>query len=388
MGAEGAGFPLRLAIQQRVMPDYRVAFFDLLAQRFAGGVSVFAGQPLPEEGIVVSTQLAAAGFAPARNHHFRQPDSAFYLCWQRGLVAWLMRWQPDVLVVEANPRLRSTPQAVRWMHARGKPVLGWGLGVPPLDDPTLADPTARHPQLGRLLARLRAGQRDRFLRSLDGWIAYSRRGAAEYLSLGLDPERIFVAGNAVSPRPSDPPPARPDFAPDRPLVLSVGRLQARKRVDNLLRACASLPADLQPRLVIVGDGPARGELESLARQVYPAAEFTGAQRGSDLESYFLSADLFVLPGTGGLAVQQAMRYALPVIVARGDGTQEDLVRPENGWLIPPDDLPALVSALGQAFADPARLRRMGLESYRIVAQEVNLERMADVFFQAAQTVMG
>ena len=44
-------------------------------------------------------------------------------------------------------------------------------------------------------------------------------------------------------------------------------------------------------------------------------------------AHFAGADLFVLPGTGGLAVQEAMSYALPVIVAKGDGTQEDLVRP-------------------------------------------------------------
>jgi len=86
-----------------------------------------------------------------------------------------------------------------------------------------------------------------------------------------------------------------------------------------------------------------------------------------------------------LAVQQAMAHALPVIVARGDGTQDDLVRPENGWQIPPDDLGALKEALGLALSDPARLRRMGLEAYRLVADEVNLEAMVQVFKDALWT---
>ena len=91
------------------------------------------------------------------------------------------------------------------------------------------------------------------------------------------------------------------------------------------------------------------------------------------------ADLFVLPGTGGLAVQQAMAYGLPVIVAQGDGTQDDLVRPGNGWQVPPDDLPALQACLEAALADPARLRQMGAESYRIVRDEINVEQMVAVF---------
>ncbi len=98
------------------------------------------------------------------------------------------------------------------------------------------------------------------------------------------------------------------------------------------------------------------------------------------------ADLFVLPGTGGLAVQQAMSFGLPVIVAQGDGTQDDLVRPSNGWTIPPNDLAALQSSLNTALDDVISLRKKGAESYRIVSQEINLERMVSVFMQAINTV--
>ena len=81
-----------------------------------------------------------------------------------------------------------------------------------------------------------------------------------------------------------------------------------------------------------------------------------------------------------------MSYGLPVIVARGDGTQEDLVRPANGWLITPDDQNALNTALAEALSDHTRLRRMGVESYRITAEEINLEQMAARFVQAVNAV--
>jgi glycosyltransferase involved in cell wall biosynthesis len=135
-------------------------------------------------------------------------------------------------------------------------------------------------------------------------------------------------------------------------------------------------------LVIVGDGPERDVLESLAKEIYPSAEFVGTKVGEELKPYFAEADLFVLPGTGGLAVHEAMSYGLPVIVAQGDGTQDDLVRKGNGWQIPPDGLDALIVTMKDALSDAARLRRMGEESYRIVKEEINIGRMVDVFVAA------
>jgi glycosyltransferase involved in cell wall biosynthesis len=169
-------------------------------------------------------------------------------------------------------------------------------------------------------------------------------------------------------------------------VLYVGRLQARKRLDALMRACAALPAALQPNLVIVGGGPAYEELEKLARQLYPQTEFTGTLFGASLDERFNQADLFVLPGTGGLAVQQAMAHALPVIVAEGDGSQTDLVDSSNGWLIPPGDEVGLQTALAAALSDPAKLRKMGQASFQRVQSEFNLENMVAQFVAALNAV--
>ncbi|MCL4259839.1 MAG: glycosyltransferase family 4 protein, partial [Anaerolineales bacterium] len=151
----------------------------------------------------------------------------------------------------------------------------------------------------------------------------------------------------------------------------------------LLGACAEIQ---NVRLVIVGDGPEREAFEELAAEILPSAEFVGAKHGAELKPYFEEADLFVLPGTGGLAVQEAMGYGLPVIVAQGDGTQNDLVRAGNGWQVPPDDFEALVAAMRNALSDTARLRTMGAESYRIVKEEINIERMVDIFVKALNAV--
>jgi glycosyltransferase involved in cell wall biosynthesis len=329
---------------------------------------VFAGQARPDEAIESAPGLQTAALTHARNLHLF--NRRFYLCWQSGLLRWLQSWQPDVLIVEANLRYLHTPAAVRWMHARRRPVLGWGLGAPAESSRGLSSSLRRA-----------------FLSQFDALITYSQQGAREYAAAGFRAERVFVAPNAAAARPLEAPPARgPEFSEQGPVILFVGRLQARKRLDLLLQACAGLGSAPAPRLWIVGDGPERASLETLARQLYPQTQFFGARHGPDLKALFEAADLFVLPGTGGLAVQQAMSFALPVLVGEADGTQSDLVRPANGWNLTPGDPRALADALRLALADPARLRRMGRESYRIVAEEINLERMVQVFAQAIRVV--
>ena len=364
-------FPGRLALQQRVLPAYRVPFVDALAERCDGGLSVFAGQPLADEQIKTSETLESASFVQTRNFHFMRISSPIYSCWQPGIVAWLEDWQPDVLIIEANPRYTSTRKAIRWMHSIDRPVIGWGLGAPPLSG---------------FFSGWRVSSRVRFTKSLDAVVAYSNKGAEEYQELSYPQERIFVAVNAVVQAPQKPPPNRPPEFEQNPVVLFVGRLQPRKRIDILIRACADLPESIQPDLYIVGEGPSRAEYEGLAGRIYPKAEFLGALFGDELEGYFDKTDLFVLPGTGGLAVQQAMSHGLPVIMAEGDGTQDDLVRDVNGWQVLPGDQNALTNAMNTALSNPDQLRRMGTASYRIVLEEVNVDAMADVFIEAIMSV--
>ena len=364
-------FKGKVGLVQRVLPNYRAPFFDALAQACTGGLAVFAGQPKPDEQIQQVDHLSDALLIQAKNLHLFSRSG--YLCIQMGLMSWLKRWNPDVLIVEANPRYLRTPAAVRWMHRRQKPVIGWGLGAPPLSG---------------TLSSLRQKRRQGFIQQFDALITYSRTGATEYANLGFPQDRIFVAANAVSPAPTHAMPTRElPQAGQKARVLFVGRLQKRKNIDNLITACAELPAALQPDLVIVGDGPDQQRLEKIAVARYPSTRFTGALYDQALAEQFYRADLFVLPGTGGLAIQQAMIYGLPVIAAEADGTQADLICPQNGWQVPPDDTAALTQTLQIALSDLSTLREMGKVSFRIVSEEINLEQMVASFVAALQRSM-
>jgi glycosyltransferase involved in cell wall biosynthesis len=81
-----------------------------------------------------------------------------------------------------------------------------------------------------------------------------------------------------------------------------------------------------------------------------------------------------------------MAHGLPVIVAEGDGTQDDLVRAENGWQIRPGDVESLEESIREALSDLGKLRKKGLESFRIVREEANVERMVQVFVTALNSM--
>lgn len=366
--------PKRVGIQQRVLPAYRAAFFDSLARSLHGGLSVFAGGPQPGEGIPQADSLKNAKWVRARNRHLGGgPLSAL---WQGGAGEWIRSEDPQLLVLEANPRYLSNYAIGREMRRRGRPVIGWSLG------PARA---------GGLLG----GWMRSFYGGFDALLAYSRNGAEAFRRLGIPGERIFVAPNAVGSgtaeylrkRPRARQAARSALGLDaRPAVLFVGRLQRRKRVDALLEACAL--AGIPCQLLIVGDGPDRRRLEGVAGDIFPAARFTGDLRGKDLGRYFLAADVFLLPGTGGLALQEAMLYGKPVAAAEADGSQKDLIREgENGWLLPPGDDGALRRMLREALADPRRLERMGRASLRIVRETATMEKMVGGFLQAMRFAM-
>ncbi len=148
----------------------------------------------------------------------------FFTLRQTNIIEWLARLDPDVLIAEANARYVSTPQAIRWMHDRSRPVIGWGLGSP---------------QTGGVLEFIRDWQRTRFLRQFDGWIAYSKKGAEDYLRRGSRPSRVFIAPNAATRAPVFPASLTDCTPANYPFYLSAG-LQARKRIDLLLRVCAGL----------------------------------------------------------------------------------------------------------------------------------------------------
>jgi glycosyltransferase involved in cell wall biosynthesis len=146
----------------------------------------------------------------------------------------------------------------------------------------------------------------------------------------------------------------------QPIALYVGRLSHEKNLGALVEAWNAVRGR-DARLVIVGDGPARGDLERALSS--PAVTFTGYLRGEVLAEVYASSDLFVFPSrteTFGQVVLEAMASGLPVLGFDADGVR-DLVRDgETGLLAPGEHPAAFARMLATLLDEPQLLAHMGL----------------------------
>ncbi len=147
------------------------------------------------------------------------------------------------------------------------------------------------------------------------------------------------------------------------LLLSVGRVSREKRLDVLLGAFAELRGHCPgARLAIVGDGPARHELEAGA----PAGvTFLGELHGDGLAQVYASCDVFCFPSTTdtfGQVILEASASGLPIVAAAAGGAPELVADGVSGLLVPPGDVSALAAALRALLDDPERRASLAARS--------------------------
>ncbi|MDP8950443.1 MAG: glycosyltransferase family 1 protein [Actinomycetota bacterium] len=133
------------------------------------------------------------------------------------------------------------------------------------------------------------------------------------------------------------------------LLLYVGRLAPEKGIERLKAILREVPGT---RLAIVGDGPARKDLERDFAGT--PTVFTGVLQGKDLAAAYASADAFLFPSTTdtlGLAMIEALASGLPIVAARSGASHEVVSEGDNGLFYEADSAPALVAAVRRLFSD-------------------------------------
>lgn len=136
--------------------------------------------------------------------------------------------------------------------------------------------------------------------------------------------------------------------PEAPLLLYVGRVSAEKEIDKIKPVLENIP---NARLAIVGNGPAREELETLFADTN--THFVGYLHGRDLGAAYASADAFIFPSsteTLGLVLLEAMAAGCPVVAARRGGIPDIVTDGVNGYLFDPDDPQGAIAATQRLLA--------------------------------------
>ena len=213
------------------------------------------------------------------------------------------------------------------------------------------------------------------LRRVDRIVAVSEELRRWLVGLGVDERRITVVANAVDPgRFAVTAQERREVrrrleVNGTPIVVFVGTLRPWHDPAILVRALHVLrEKGVNPRLLLVGDGPERERLEALARDegVSEMVTFVGSVPHEEVPAYLAAADVAVAtyhPDTGSyfspLKLFEYLAAGLPVVAAELGEIPHCVRGGETGLLYPPGDAEALAEALATLIADRERAAELG-----------------------------
>jgi glycosyltransferase involved in cell wall biosynthesis len=380
LGPASADRPIRVVIQQPVLPRYRVPLFRELAAR--PGIDlrvVYAERPeLPNADpdgfrgtFMVDRQLTVL-------------DEPLY--WSDAQLRYIDPHDVDVLILSWDLHYLSLLPALVHAWATGVPTIVWGHGY-----------SQRETPFSRWL-RLKIAS---YATSV---LLYSRMQATTLVAEGWDPQQIHVALNSLDQTPIERAKEAWLANPERlarfrraeqlvgPMILFVSRLSDVKRLDLLFRAVARIvPSYPTIQIVVIGDGEDRAlcEQAAAAKGLQSHARFLGAiYDEAQLAPWFLSADVFCYPRHLGLSLLHAFGYGLPVVTSddlSSHGPEVEAIEPEiNGLLFADGDEAALAAALERLLRDPALRQRMSEHALRTVRERFSMRLMVDGMVKAIQ----
>jgi glycosyltransferase involved in cell wall biosynthesis len=169
-------------------------------------------------------------------------------------------------------------------------------------------------------------------------------------------------------------------------IIFVGRLVERKGVKYLIEAFHRIQKSIPHKLVIIGDGPERGQLEEMVARLglESRVKFPGKIPDDRLYQYYRSCSFLVLPAvydkkgdTEGLGVVllEAMSYAKPVIASNVGGITDIVVDGENGLLVPPANPDVLAKAIIKLARGKELRGKFGKQARKTVDEKFNWDRI-------------
>jgi 1,2-diacylglycerol 3-alpha-glucosyltransferase len=204
---------------------------------------------------------------------------------------------------------------------------------------------------------------------------YGVRCPMHIIPTGMEMER-FAGGDGARFR------AQLGIAPEQPVLVHVGRIAHEKNIEFLFRMFALvMRAKPGAVLIVAGEGPALNSCKAYVRAlgVERQVRFVGyLARERELLDCYRAGDLFVFSSTTetqGLVLLEAMALGVPVVSTAHMGTA-DIVKPQRGAHVAPDDEAEFASIVVRLLEDPARRAAMSAEA-RAYAATWSASAMAD-----------
>lgn len=301
----------------------------------------------------------------------------------RGLLGWHRPWRRRaVFAIEMAWRIRPDARRLAAILKQGGYQLLYMNNQPSsnLEGYLAAEiagvPAVQHCRIDATLNPLEISLANRLAKRI---ICVSHGVAESLKSQGVAPDKCTVVCNAIDGDQILPPPVTlPATATGRLVIGAVGSLIARKSVDHLLKAVATLVAKegLSIHLLIVGEGPQHGALEKLANDLGLAEHLTFAGFQKQALPWIAAMDVLVLSSAKeGLprVILEAMLLEKPVVASNVIGSRELVSDGETGLLYDYGDIQALTARLRELLMDKDKRTAMGASGRKRVLAEYSIE---------------
>lgn len=356
---------MKVAVVARFVPEYRHHLYSGLV-RSGHDVTVIHGPSIPGTKF---QNVAYAGIGAWKDVELPSRIVSTPL-WLGGVKfpisgsLWpaLRRCSPDVLLLEGASNIGLALPSMSWARRHGVATVWWTLG-------RLNTRREGVLEMPRRIWDMIAG---RVESRADHWLGYSSVAMAYFADRGYSSARCHWAGNVGDVEPYLRASSRlVDSSFAGPICLFAGSLVQGKRVDLLIQAWRLVVARFpDAQLVIAGSGPSGQGLESLVERLEIAGNVSLLGRvEDDLAERMAAADLFVLPGLGGVALAEAMAAGTAVVTSDADGTERDLViHGVTGWHFQAGSVTSLADTICEAISDSDALRRAGEAGRRTISE--------------------
>lgn len=354
-----------LVVLYRVIQHWRCPMFQRIAKLENINLKVFYGADF--EGTKVVSGDKIEGFLAEKlytikikkKHNGNERQMPF--C--PNLFFHLIKENPDVIITEGKSNFANAIIGFVYAKLFRKKIVWWGLGK------------LQYEKLDSL--------KDRFVQCIekrcDAQLVYSRVGKEYYESIGYPSSKIFTAVNVVDTEHIKRIKQTAEYQEAERSkdgmfnILYVGAINKKKKIEILIDAYEKFVRGKDDvKLTIVGGGEYLSEIRSQIIQKRLNNVNIVGQVIDGLYKYFATADVFVLPGLGGLAISEAMAYGLPVICSIGDGCEVDLVDETNGFRDPELNVNSLWQYLERLYADRELLALMKKSSLNKIENVYNV----------------
>ncbi|MDI6695066.1 MAG: glycosyltransferase [Anaerolineales bacterium] len=375
---------LRIAFITNFIPPYRVTFYQKLCSFDQYEWIVLHGIKKQDDG-----RPAFSGKLEFPNQALEYSEKRFvYFSIKQmpGLLSVLHSYKPNLIILIGMPGMLSNWIALFWAKQNHAKSILWHAGWESQPRKSLQY------KIKKVALKI-------FLNSCDHVLVYSSKGKKYLCSLGVSEDHITICYNGIEidylldrydSILSEGAELRRKYGnKDLPLFLYVGGMSKDKNVSLLLHAFAELQQSRECSLWLVGDGPELESLKRLAEELkIKNIKFWG-RIFEEVDIYFASCDYFVLPGVGGLALNQALFWKKPCVVSEADTTEDDLVIDgETGFRFQVNDKDSLLKAMIRCLDLPSLMyMRFGENGYRLIVERSNVSEMVKVFTRTIDALL-